>query len=87
MISGQFKCARPALLLASNMTLGIDLGVSMLVTAFDGVPLEQTAPRKLRKALRRLRRAHRRLSARQKDRRRRKAQRIRLPAGWDRWQL
>jgi Probable transposase len=78
MISGQFECARPAQLLASNMTLGIDLGVSMPVTAFDGEGflLEPTAPRKLRKALRRLRRAHRQLSARQKGSARRKAQRI-----------
>jgi Probable transposase len=80
MISGQFECARPAQLLASNMTLGIDLGVSMPVTAFDGEGflLEPTAPRKLREALRRLRRAHRRLSARQKGSARRKAQRIRV---------
>jgi putative transposase len=82
MISGQFECARPEPLPASNVMLGIDLGVSTLVTAFDGegFPIEQPAPRKLRKSLRRLRRAQRRLSARKKGSARRKAQRLRVNA-------
>jgi putative transposase len=67
MISAQFECARPEPLPASDVVIGVDLGVSTLVTAFDGDDFEEwTAPKHLRRAQRRLRRAQRALSRRKK---------------------
>lgn len=56
------------------MVLGIDLGVSALMTAFDGTEFdEEPAPRPLRKAMKRLRRAQRSFSRRKKGSARRPA--------------
>ena len=66
MLSAQFECARVEPLPPSDITVGVDLGVSTLVTAFDGAAFEEVdAPKHLRKAQKRLRRAQRALSRRQ----------------------
>jgi putative transposase len=67
MLSAQFECARPEPLPPSAITIGVDLGVSNLVTSFDGTHFEEvSAPKHLRKAQKRLRRAQRALSRRKK---------------------
>jgi hypothetical protein len=74
-ISAQFACDRPEPLPASNIMLGVDLGVSELAVAFDGAAFEDVAaPRHLRKAQKRLRRARRALSRRRKGSASRRAQ-------------
>ena len=81
MISAQFECARPEPLTASDVVVGVDLGVSTLVTAFDGCEFDEwAAPKPLRKAQKRLRRAQRRLSRRKKGSARRRAQARRVAA-------
>lgn len=81
MLSAQFECARPEPLPASEAVVGIDLGVSTLVTAFDGTEFEEVAaPKHLGKALKRLRRAERAKSRRQKGSARRRAQARRVAA-------
>jgi putative transposase len=71
----QFECPDPALLPETDTVVGVDLGVSTLVTAFDGTDFEEwTAPKHLRKAQKRLRRAQRTLSRRKKGSARRRAQ-------------
>jgi putative transposase len=63
MFSAQLECERPDPLPPSDVTVGLDLGVSTLVTLFDGAEFtEIAAPRPLRKAQKRLRRAQRMLS-------------------------
>ena len=75
MISAQFECARPAPMEATGVTLGIDLGVSTLITAFDGAEFEEfIAPKHLRRAQKRLTRAQRVLSRRKKGSARRRMQ-------------
>ena len=75
MLSAQFECDRPEPLPASNVTVGVDLGVSALAVAFDGADFEDVAaPRHLRKAQKRLRRAQRALSRRRKGSARRRVQ-------------
>ena len=75
MLSAQFECARPEPLEATGVTVGIDLGVSTLVTAYDGTGFEEwIAPKHLRRAQKRLRRAQRILSRRKKGSARRRAQ-------------
>jgi putative transposase len=75
MISAQFESERPEPMPATGVSIGIDLGVSTLITAFDGESfLEVAAPRHYRKQLRRLKRAHRSLSRRHKGSQRRRAQ-------------
>jgi len=75
MLSAQFECARPAPLPETGIRLGIDCGLSSLVTVFDGEGFEKVEPpRPLRKAAKRLRRAQRRLSRRKKGSARRRAQ-------------
>ena len=75
MLSAQFECARPAPMEATGITVGLDLGVATLVTAFDGTGFEEVAaPKHLRKGLKRLRRAQRALSRRKKGSARRRAQ-------------
>ena len=67
MISAQFECNRPDPLPPSGVTIGVDLGVATLITAFDGSAFEEiAAPKHLRKAQKRLRRAQRALSRRRK---------------------
>jgi putative transposase len=75
MLSAQIESERPEPLPAAGISFGLDLGVSTLVTAFDGEGfLEVEAPRHLRKSLKRLRRAQRALSRRRKGSHRRRAQ-------------
>ena len=75
MLSAQFECADPAPLPETDTVVGVDLGVSTLVTAFDGTDFDEwTAPKHLRKAQKRLRRAQRALSRRKKGSARRRAQ-------------
>lgn len=75
MLSAQFECPDPTALPETDTVVGVDLGVSTLVTAFDGTEFEEwTAPKHLRKAQKRLRRAQRTLSRRQKGSARRRAQ-------------
>jgi putative transposase len=75
MVAGQFECGRPKPLASNSKTIGIDLGISTLVTGFDGNNfLEIAAPRKLRKAQSKLRRAQRKFSRRKKGSARRCAQ-------------
>jgi transposase len=51
MLSTQFECARVEPLAPSDITVGVDLGVSTLVTAFDGAAFEEVdAPKHLRKS-------------------------------------
>jgi putative transposase len=81
MLSAQFECARPEPLPASEVVVGVDLGVSTLVTAFDGTVFEEVeAPKHLRKAQKRLRRAQRALSWRTKGSARRRVQARRVAA-------
>ncbi len=81
MLSAQFECARPEPLPATGVTVGVDLGVSTLVTVFDGTEFEEVpAPRHLRKALKRLRRAERTKVRRKKGSARRRAQAQRVAA-------
>jgi len=73
MISAQFECDRPEPLPPSDVTVGVDLGVSTLVTAYDGTGFEEiAAPKRLRKAQKRLRRAQRALSRRKRGSARRR---------------
>jgi putative transposase len=73
MISGQFRCARPTPLPASNRTVAVDLGVRRLATIFDGQDFAHIdAPRPLRKAAKRLRKAQRQQSRRRKGSARRR---------------
>jgi len=45
MLSAPFECARSAAMEPTRMTIGVDLGVATLMTAFDGVGFdEQAAP-------------------------------------------
>ena len=75
MLSAQFECADPAPLPETDIVVGLDLGVSTLVTAFDGADFDEwVAPKHLRKAQKRLRRAQRALSRRKKGSARRRAQ-------------
>lgn len=75
MLSAQFECARPEPLPPTGVTVGIDLGVATLVTAYDGVAFQEwKASRHLRKAHKRLRRAQRALSRRKKGSARRRSQ-------------
>jgi len=75
MISAQFECNRPDPLPPSGVTIGVDLGVATLITAFDGSAFEEiAAPKHLRKAQKRLRRAQRALSRRRKGSARRRTQ-------------
>ena len=75
MLSAQFECDRPAPMEATGVTVGVDLGVATLVSAFDGTGFEEVAaPKHLRKALKRLRRAQRIQSRRKKGSARRRAQ-------------
>jgi putative transposase len=75
MLSAQFECPDPAILPETDTVVGVDLGVSTLVTAFDGAEFhEWAAPKHLRKARKRLRRAQRTLSRRKKGSARRRAQ-------------
>lgn len=75
MLSAQIEGERPEPLPSTGETVGLDLGVSTLVTAFDGVGFDELkAPRHLRKSLKRLRRAQRALSRRHKGSARRRAQ-------------
>ena len=75
MLSAQIESDRPEPLPATGVSFGLDLGVSTLVTAFDGEGfLEVEAPRHLRKQVKRLRRAQRALSRRRKGSHRRRAQ-------------
>jgi putative transposase len=81
MLSAQFECARPEPLPPSEAVIGVDLGVSTLVTTFDGAEFEEIqAPKHLRKAQKRLRRAQRALSRRKKGSARRRAQARRVGA-------
>ena len=81
MLSAQIECARPEPLPPSRAVVGVDLGVSTLVTTFDGAGFEEiAAPRHLRKAQKRLRRAQRALSRREKGSARRRAQARRVAA-------
>ena len=81
MLSAQFECTRPEPLPASETVVGVDLGVSTLVTAFDGTDFDEwTAPKHLRRAQKRLRRAQRALSRRKKGSVRRRAQARRVAA-------
>ena len=81
MLSAQFECNRPETLPPSDVTIGIDLGVATLVTAFDGSTFEEIdAPKHLRKAQKRLRRAQRALSRRRKGSARRRTQARRVGA-------
>ncbi|MDT7953500.1 MAG: transposase [Acetobacteraceae bacterium] len=74
MFSAQLAVPRPAPLAASDAVIGIDLGVTTLVTSYDGSDFhEVAAPKRLRKALRRLRRAQRAQSRRKKGSARRRA--------------
>lgn len=74
-LSAQFECADPAPLPANNITIGVDLGVGVLVSAFDGAEFDDTpAPKHLRKAQKQLRRAQRALSRRKKGSNRRRTQ-------------
>ena len=79
MLSAQFECARPEPMPATGITVGIDLGVATLVTAFDGTSFEEVAaPKHLRRAQKRLRRAQRVLSRRKKGSARRRVQASRV---------
>ena len=79
MLSAQFECPDPVLLPETDTVIGVDLGVSTLVTVFDGTDFEEwTAPKHLRKARKRLRRAQRCLSRRKKGSVRRRAQARRM---------
>ena len=81
MISAQFECNRPEPLPPSDVTIGVDLGVATLITAFDGSTFEEiAAPKHLRKAQKRLRRAQRALSRRRKGSARRRTQARRVGA-------
>jgi putative transposase len=74
LLSAQVECARPAPWPATGLRLGVDTGLSSLVTTFDGTGFEQIAPSKpLRKAQKRLRQAQRTLSRRRKGSARRRA--------------
>jgi putative transposase len=75
MLSAQFECARPAPMAPTGVTVGIDLGVATLVTAYDGTDFQEwAAPKHLRRAQKRLRRAQRVLSRRKKGSARRRMQ-------------
>ncbi len=75
MLSAQFECARPEPMDPTGVTVGIDLGVSTLVTAYDGTGFQEwAAPKHLRRAQRRLKRAQRKCSRRKKGSARRRAQ-------------
>ena len=75
MLSAQFECARPEPMLATGVTVGIDLGVATLVTAYDGTGFDEfVAPKHLRRAQKRLKRAQRVLSRRKKGSARRRVQ-------------
>ena len=81
MLSAQFECARPEPLPATGVTVGVDLGVATLMTAFDETGFEEVAaPKHLRKGLKRLRRAQRALSRRKKGSARRRVQARRVGA-------
>ena len=43
MISGQFECKQPAPTPSSDITIGVDLGVTTLVTAYDGAVFDEIA--------------------------------------------
>jgi putative transposase len=73
MLSAQVECARPEPLAATSLRLGVDAGLSKLVTPFDGATFDEVDPPKpLRKALKRLRRAQRMFSRRKKGSARRR---------------
>jgi len=75
MLSAQLALPRPKPLPQSYVTVGVDLGVSTLVTAYDGTGFDEVAaPKRLRKAQKRLRRAQRALSRREKGKARRRVQ-------------
>jgi putative transposase len=75
MLSAQFECSRPEPMEPTGVSVGIDLGVATLVTAYDGAGFQEwAAPKHLRKALKRLRRAERAKSRRKKGSARRRAQ-------------
>lgn len=75
MLAAQIECVRPAPMPKTGLRLGIDVGLSSLVTTFDGVDFEQVAPPKpLRKAAKRLARAQRCLARRKEKSNRRHAQ-------------
>ena len=81
MISGQFECKQPAPMPSSDITIGVDLGVTTLVTAYDGAVFDEiAAPKRLRKAQKRLRRAQRELSRRKKGSARRRVAARRVAA-------
>lgn len=81
MFSAQLAVPRPEPLPQSDVVVGVDLGVSTLVTAFDGTGFEEwAAPKHLRRAQKRLRRAQRCLSRRRKGSVRRRAQARRVAA-------
>lgn len=81
MFSAQLAVPRPKPMPSSDVVVGIDLGVSTLVTAFDGTEFKEwTAPKHLRRAQRRLRRAQRAFSRRKKGSARRRAQARRVAA-------
>jgi len=74
MLSAQYECPHPGEMPETGSKLGIDVGLTTTVTAFDGSDfIEISAPRHLRKALKKLRRAQRRVARRQKGSNRRKA--------------
>ena len=65
----------------SDITIGVDLGVTTLVTAYDGAVFDRiAAPKRLRKAQKRLRRAQRELSRRKKGSARRRVAARRVAA-------
>lgn len=75
MLSAQIEVEKPAPMPETPIQFGLDLGVSTLVTVFDGTSfIEEKAPRHLRKRLKRLRRAQRSLCRRQRGSGRRRAQ-------------
>ena len=67
MFSAQVECTRPIPLSATNLRLGVDVGLRSLVTTFDGTHFEHVVPPKpLHKVTKRLRRAQRAFSRRKK---------------------
>ena len=79
MLSAQFECARPEPLATTGRALGIDLGLKVLATFYDGQRIEsEPSPKPLDRALKRLRRLQRVQSRRKKGsaRRRAAAQRV-----------
>jgi putative transposase len=75
MLSAQLAFPAPEPLPASDVTVGVDLGVSTLVTVYDGNGFDEiAAPKRLRKAQKRLRRAQRAQSRRKKGSARRRVQ-------------